>query len=428
MDYNVIEYKKLNERVYEYKHNSGLRAFVVPKKGYQKKYATFAVNYGSIDSEFFVPETGAKTRVPDGIAHFLEHKLFEQKDGSVMDKYSALGANPNAYTGFNQTVYLFSCTDTFNENFKLLLDFVQNPYLTEESVEKEKGIIAQEIKMYEDNPEWRVFFNLLRALYHNNSVKIDIAGTVESISQINKDILYMCYRAFYSPSNMILVVVGDVEPEDVFNMVEEGIYFENKYDKIERVVENESDTPAEKIVEQRLQVSTHLFQMGIKDISFCGKGLEAIKREVAMKIILEIIMGKSSLLYERLYEAGLVNSTFGFDYNIEPTYAFSMWGGQTTDPEKVRMLMIEEINKMVLGSLSAIDCERIRKAHKGRFIKQLNSVERISQNFISVFFKDVSMFDYNEIYDTIDYEYINGVFKQHFSNEIAFSVVSPLPE
>ena len=161
MDFKTIEYERINERMHVYEHKSGLKAFVIPKKGYSKKYATFATHYGSINNEFIIPGQSEVTKVPDGIAHFLEHKLFEQKDGSVMDKFSKLGSSPNAYTGFNQTVYLFSSTDKFHENFQILLDFVQNPYITEESVEKEKGIIGQEIRMYEDDPGWRAFLPAL---------------------------------------------------------------------------------------------------------------------------------------------------------------------------------------------------------------------------------------------------------------------------
>ena len=191
-----------------HEHKSGLKTFVIPKKGYSKKYATFATHYGSINNEFSLGEGEGVIRVPDGIAHFLEHKLFEQEDGSVMDKFSKLGSNPNAYTGFAQTVYLFSCTDRFKDNFELLLTFVQNPHITEESVEKEKQIIGQEIRMYNDNPNWRVFFNLLDAFYEKNPVKIDIAGSIESISKINKNVLYTCYNTFYHPSNMMVLVVG----------------------------------------------------------------------------------------------------------------------------------------------------------------------------------------------------------------------------
>ena len=182
----VKDFERIQERIYRYDHPSGLKAFVIPKKGYNKKYATFATYYGSVNNTFIIPGQKNETHVPDGIAHFLEHKLFEQEDGSVMDKFSKLGSEPNAYTSFTQTVYLFSCTDYFEENFRLLVDYVQHPYLTDESVEKEKGIIGQEIKMYEDNADWRVFFNLLDALYVNHPVKIDIAGTVDSISKLRK--------------------------------------------------------------------------------------------------------------------------------------------------------------------------------------------------------------------------------------------------
>jgi predicted Zn-dependent peptidase len=195
----VLEFSRIQEKVYEYEHSSGLKAFVIPKEGYNKVYSTFATYYGSINNCFIAPGEKSETKVPDGIAHFLEHKLFEQEDGSVMDKFSKIGAQSNAYTSSTQTVYLFSCTDKFDENFKLLLKFVQNPYLTDENVEKEKGIIAQEIRMYEDNADWRVFFNLLNALYVNHPVKIDIAGTVDSISKITKDALHKCYNTFYHP-------------------------------------------------------------------------------------------------------------------------------------------------------------------------------------------------------------------------------------
>ena len=210
MNYRTLNFEKIGETLYEYEHGSGLKVFFVKKPGYNKKTAMFGTNYGSIDNTFKVQGSDKEIVVPDGIAHFLEHKLFEQEDGNMLDKFSKLGASPNAYTSFNQTVYYFSCTDLFEENFSMLLDYVQNPWLTDENVEKEKGIIGQEIRMYEDNPNWRVFFNLLDCLYVNHPVKLDIAGTIESISKITKELLYDCYYTFYTPSNMVVVVVGDL--------------------------------------------------------------------------------------------------------------------------------------------------------------------------------------------------------------------------
>jgi predicted Zn-dependent peptidase len=314
MKVNIEEYNKINEVVHSYEHGSGLKIFVIPKKGYSKKYATFATNYGSINSQFIAPGDTEVTKVPEGVAHFLEHKLFEQKDGSVMDKFSELGSNPNAYTGFNQTVYLFSCTDKFTENFELLLDFVQNPYITEESVEKEKGIITQEIKMYQDDAGWRSFFNLLGAFYKNNPVKLDIAGTVDSISKIDKNILYKCYNTFYHPSNMIILVVGDVQPNEVFKQVEKNINIKTPASNIKRIFPERDEKINKNLVEQKLQVSTPLFQMGFMDNVTGIEGIEFLKREVAIKILLEMIMGKSSFCRMRTFSSSF--SRYSSFYNI----------------------------------------------------------------------------------------------------------------
>lgn len=426
MNIKNIEYKNIDETMHTYEHKSGLKCFVIPKKGYSKKFATFATHYGSINNEFIVPGENEITRVPDGIAHFLEHKLFEQKDGSVMDKFSQLGSNPNAYTSFAQTAYLFSCTDKFDENLQLLLNYVQNPYITEESVEKEKDIIGQEIRMYDDNANWRVFFNLLGAFYENNPVRIDIAGSIESIGKINKDILYKCYNTFYHPSNMIVVVVGDVDAGKVFEQIDKSITVSSRKAEIERIFPDESDKINKSYVEQKLAVSMPLFQMGYKDTNFCSKGVECLIRETSVKILLEMIMGRSSKLYNELYNEGLINSSFEFDYSIEENYAYSAFGGESKDPLKVKERLLEEIASLQQHGLNRDTFERIRRAHKGRNVKQLNSVERIAHNFVSVYFKGTNMFDYMEVYDKISFEYVNKIFKEHFAaDKLAMSVIKP---
>lgn len=425
MDYKTIEYNKINEVMHVYEHESGLKVHVIPKKGYSKKYAAFSTHYGSINSEFVVPGEKEATRVPDGIAHFLEHKLFEQKDGSVMDKFAKLGSSPNAYTGFDQTVYLFSCTDKFEDNFKLLLDYVQNPYLTDESVEKEKGIIGQEIRMYEDNAGWRSFFNLLGAFYEKNPVRIDIAGTIESIGKINKEILYTCYNTFYHPSNMVIVVVGDVDPQSVFELAEKSLVKKDERKPIERVFPQEGNGLKKNYVEQSLAVATPLFQMGFRD-NRLDKGLDMLKHEIGVKLLLEMILGKSSGLYSELYGDGLINSTFETDFTIEENYAFSMFGGESTDPEKVKGKLLAEIESIKKKGLDKNSYERIKKSMSGRFLRQLNSVERISRLFISVYFKGVNMFDYFEVYDKITFEYITELFNEHFNpDNLALSVIKP---
>lgn len=426
MKTDKLEYKKAGETVYRYEHASGLKAFVIPKKGYSKKHATYSTHYGSINNEFQVPGENEITRVPDGIAHFLEHKLFEQETGSVMEKFSQLGSSPNAYTSFSQTVYLFSCTDRFDENFKLLVDFVQNPYITEESVEKEKGIIGQEIMMYQDNPGWRAFFNLLRAFYTNNPVRVDIAGSVESISKINRDTLYKCYNTFYHPSNMAILVVGDVDPQSVFQQVEAGIKPVKPQADIKRLFPPEPEKINKNYAEQALAVSMPQFQTGFRDTGFDSKGIECLKREIAIKLILEMIMGRSSEFYNSLYVDGLINNSFDFDYTIEENYAFSLFGGESSDPAEVRDRIVQHIGEIKKQGLSKADYERIRRAMYGRFMRQLNSIERISHTFISVYFKGVNIFDYLGVYDKITIEYVNEIFSQHFNlDNLALSVIKP---
>jgi len=426
MNFETVNYDKINETMHLYEHKSGLKAFVIPKKGYSKKYAAFSAHYGSINNEFIVPGENEPTRVPDGIAHFLEHKLFEQKDGSVMDKFSALGSNPNAYTGFSQTVYLFSCTDRFNENFNLLLDFVQNPYITEESVEKEKGIIGQEISMYDDDPNWRSFFNLLRSLYVKNPVRIDIAGTAESIANINRENLYRCYNTFYHPSNMVVVAVGDLDADEVLEMIEKGIGASDKRPEIKRILPQEGNNINADYAEQKLAVSTPIFQMGFRDDTPDVKGLDSLMHEVAVKILLEMIMGRSSELYNRLYGEGLINHTFDFDFTCEENFAFSAFGGESPDPYKVRDRLRETLDEINTRGLDENNYKRVRKALYGRFLRQLNSVEKISHAFISVYFKGVNIFDYPDVYDKISFEYVSEVFKEHFDEgKLALSVIKP---
>lgn len=424
MNFDTIEYKKYNEMFYRYEHPCGLNCIVIPKRGYYKKYATFATRYGSIDNEFVIPGDEKPTRVPDGIAHFLEHKLFEQKDGSVMDKFAALGSKPNAFTSFNQTVYLFSCTNSFSENFELLLNFVQNPYITEESVEREKKIIGQEINMYRDDPGWRVNFNLLKAMYKKHPVRYDIAGTIDSISEITKDTLYKCYKTFYHPSNMVITVVGDVDHKEIFEQVDKNIRSSNREAEIKRVFPKESEEVNKNYIEQNMPVSTPLFYLGFKDSNFERNGVDILKYELAVKLLLSMVMGKSSKLYEELYDKGLINSTFEMDFTLEKSYAYSMMGGESVNPEEVKESIINEVKRIKKEGLDSETFDRLLKASKGRFLRQLNSLESISRSFINLYFKGVTMFDYLDVYDTMSFDYITDVFDSHFDiKRMALSVV-----
>jgi predicted Zn-dependent peptidase len=421
----TTEYSRIGEKLYQYDHASGLKVFIIPKKGYKKVYATFATYYGSINNTFIIPGSNEKTHVPHGIAHFLEHKLFEQKDGDVMEKFIKLGSESNAYTSFTQTVYLFTCTSRFEKNLRILLDFVQRPYITDESVEREKGIIGQEIKMYEDNANWKVFFNLLDALYVNHPVKIDIAGTIDSISKITKETLYVCHNTFYHPSNMVVLAVGDIKPETVVKIVEEEIKGREDPGEIERIFNDEPVNHNKKLVEKKLAVSMPQFLMGIKDNSKVT-GFDLIKRKVSLEIILSILIGRSSLLYNQLYSAGLINQNFGYDVSLEGDFGFTTLGGQSKDPYKAAEIIKKEIMKMQQKGIDESSFDRIRKSHEGRFIRSLNSPENISYEFIPLQFKGANYFDHSKLYEELTIQDVRTVMKEHFSKEPSLSIIWPL--
>ncbi|MDR3551883.1 MAG: pitrilysin family protein, partial [Clostridia bacterium] len=305
MSFEVIESARLREKVYHLHHETGAEIYIEPKHGYASNYAIFGTRYGSIDNLFSL--NGELIAVPEGIAHFLEHKLFESEDGDAFQRYARTGANANAYTSFDRTCYLFSCTEHFSESLEILLDFVQKPYFTEKTVQKEQGIIGQEIGMYLDDPNWRVFFNLLGALYHDHPVRIDIAGTQQSISEITADLLYKCYHAFYNLNNMVLCVSGDLEPEAVLETADR-LLIKAPPMQAKAVFKDEPSTIVTSRVEQRLSVSVPLFHIGFKESPSQGKALA--RSEAINGILLEIVGGDASALYRRLYDGGIINASF----------------------------------------------------------------------------------------------------------------------
>lgn len=424
MNYRTTTSERLGETIYEYEHGSGLKVFYVKKPGYNKKTAMFGTNYGSMDNVFKVPGREGEIVVPDGIAHFLEHKLFEQEDGNMLDKFSRLGASPNAFTSFNQTVYYFSCTDLFGENFRMLLDYVQKPWLTDENVEKEKGIIGQEIMMYSDNADWRVFFNLLDCLYVNHPVKLEIAGSVESISKITKELLYDCYNTFYSPSNMVVTAVADIDPDEVFSSVDDMIKFKNR-GKVEKKYPDEPESLNREYAEQKLTVSMPLFNMGVKD-NTRAEGYELLKRRVALSILLYGTMGRSSELYERLYSERLINDSFRCEVSMSTSYGYLVWGGQSPNPEKTAAIITETLKEVASKGISVDDFNRVRKSQEGLFIRSLNSVENIAREMLDSYFNGTGLFDEIRAYEELDVGYVNKVAGEVLNNPSALSVINPM--
>ena len=328
----IIENSKVKEKLYIEKLENGLTVMIIPKKGIQKKYIIWGTNYGSNDSTFVVPGETNITEVPKGVAHFLEHKLFEQENGkNSLDVLTTLGVSANAYTTNNHTAYLYECTDNFYEALDEFMDYVQHPYFTDENVEKEKGIIGQEIMMYDDYPEWKVYLNALECMYHNNPVKLDITGTIETINKIDKEILYKCYNTFYNPSNMAMVVSGDFEPEKLLEEIEKRLIQNKSNGEIKRIYEEEPKEIVKQKIEQNMEVSKPLYTIGIKDIPPEQK--EKIRKHISIEILLNILIGGSSELYRKLYNIGNSYSVPSVEYEFDKTYAHILITGQSNNPE-----------------------------------------------------------------------------------------------
>ncbi|MFE8695116.1 EF-P 5-aminopentanol modification-associated protein YfmH [Cytobacillus sp. FJAT-53684] len=389
-----ITFEQLHEEMYYEKLSNGLDVYVLPKKGFNKTYATFTTKYGSIDNHFLPPEKEDYVKVPDGIAHFLEHKLFEKEDGDVFQQFSKQGASANAFTSFTRTAYLFSSTSNVEKNLETLIDFVQDPYFTEKTVEKEKGIIGQEITMYDDNPDWRLYFGLIQNMYKNHPVKIDIAGTIESISHITKDMLYECYHTFYHPSNMLLFIVGPVDQEQIMNMVKDN-QAGKEYKELPDIKRKFAEEPAEvamkkQVLEMNVQTSKCLVGIKARNVSQSGKDM--LKTELSLNVMLDILFGKSSDHYSSLYNEGLIDETFSFDYTQEAGFGFAMVGGDTSNPD----LLAQKLQAILMeakGTITTESLERTKKKKIGAFLRAVNSPEYIANQFTRYAFNEMNLFD-----------------------------------
>ena len=420
---------KTGEELYYTTHSSGLGIHIIPKKDYSKTYAIFGTRYGSVDSKFVVPGESELTEVPDGIAHYLEHKMFDQPDGSnVFDKFSKYGGNANAFTSFNITAYLFAATSNIEENIETLMDYVQSPYFTKESVQKEQGIIGQEIRMYDDSGNWKLFFNFLNCLYKEHPVKKEIAGTVESISHITPEYLYKCYDTFYNLSNMSIVVVGNVDPVKISKVIENGVKKNEPFEeKIKKVYPTEPDEVAKQYAEQSLSVAMPLFMTGFKDTNNGFGGDELLKKSIETNIILKMLFGRSSKFYKSLYEKGLINNRFSLEYTMQPDYAYSSIDGESSDPKAVYEAIINEVEETRKNGLSKEDFERIKKVVWGEYIRSQNDVEDYAVTFLQMLFMDIDYFNFYDVYKTITFEDVQKRFEEHFVKEhSALSVINPV--
>ena len=412
-----IENKNIKEKCYMEKLENGLQVIIIPKKEIQKKYIIWATKFGSIDNTFIDSTTGEKVVIPDGVAHFLEHKMFEQKNGvDSLYVLMALGLDANAYTTNDHTAYLFECTDHFYEGLDELMDYVQNPYFTDQNVEKEKGIIGQEIGMYDDDPGWQLYINAMDCLYEKNTIKVDTAGTVETISGINPEMLYKCYNTFYHPSNMVLTVVGDFEPEAILAEIKKRLKDNEARGEITRIYPEEKLEINKKYVEKEMEVSLPLFMIGFKD-NIKDKYNEVVKRHIAIEIILNMLIGKSSNLYNELYKEGYLLSQPDLEYEFGNEYSHVLIGGQSKNPQKVYEKIAEKIQEMRNNNINVQEFERIKKKIYGDYAVEYNNVADIGRMFASDYIKGINSFEYMDKFEEIDAEYAKQVLNEIFTED-----------
>jgi predicted Zn-dependent peptidase len=395
----AAEYPRLGEKAFRATLSNGLRLIVVPKEGFAHSYALLASDFGSNDMRFRVGG-GEWTDTPAGIAHYLEHKMFDTKDGSALKELSVLGAEPNAFTGNSMTAYYFDSTKNFEKCLRILLSFVSVPYFTGESVEKERGIIAQEIRMIEDDPDWQVYSNLLRGLYRSHPARIPVAGTVDSIAGITPELLYSCHGAFYAPSNMALCVVGDVKPDEILKAAEE-VLPDTEGKTIERDYgADDGERAAFPSIETAMEVSAPMFLCGYKCPAPAG-GEEAVRAELVGNMACDILFGESSPLYASLYSDGTINATFGGAYESMPGAAFIYAGGESRSPRKVHLAIAEEAERLALEGIDEDFYLQIRRATFGQLLRQLNSFENIAVSMAQGAFRGADYYRFPEIFDTI---------------------------
>ena len=426
----VFENKRLGESYRKYSHPSGLDIYIFPKK-MTASYAIFGTKYGSIHNRFRFESDSEWTTVPDGIAHFLEHKLFVCEDGSdAFERFSDYGADANAYTSFNKTCYLFSCTDRFADSLGELLDFVTHPYFTKESVENEIGIISEEIKMYDDNPSDRCFYGMLEGMYKNHSIRRNICGTQETIAKITPELLYEAYEKFYRLDNMALVVCGDLSDNEVLCIADKHLpHAKAQHPAV--ICENENTYEAPEVfmsyVEQKMQVSKPLFKIGIKDTDIPIAPTDRQRKEAMMAILNEMIFSGSMDLYAELIEKDMISPAFSYGYSIDESFAYNAISGESDTPQAVLEEILRHIDKLKENGLSKDDFMRSKRVMYAEAVKSFDSVENIANNLFSFVCDGFELLSDTDIIDSISFDEICELFNNSFNREcITLSTVIPL--
>ncbi|MCT4786687.1 EF-P 5-aminopentanol modification-associated protein YfmH [Exiguobacterium aestuarii] len=407
-----LDFPNVGETLHHYVLDNGLSVYLLKKTGYEKTFATFTTKYGSIDRRFKLEDW---IEVPDGIAHFLEHKMFEKEDGDVFQQFGRQGASANAFTSFTRTAYLFGATSNVPENVQTLLNFVQEPYFTKESVEKEKGIIGQEIQMYQDNPGWRLYFGLIEAMYVTHPVKIDIAGTIESISKITAEDLYTCHRAFYHPSNMALFVVGNIEPDEMLELIQSN-QAAKSFDAPPLSARETIDEPvtvrlSERVIE--MDVSVPKVMIGYKDVPQAGEA--GLKQELTVELLMHALFDTTAPLYTELYAEGLIDDAFSFDYTSEESFAFAALSMETSQVDAFVERVTSALERPLELNQETLD--RKKRMMQGQFLKALNSPEFIANQFSRYALNDGNLFDIPNLIDAITLDELYESYESLFRRE-----------
>lgn len=431
MKNEILEYSSviLGEKYYKIKHVSGLDVYVYPKK-MATSYALFATKYGAFDISFTDVSSKKNTALatPAGIAHYLEHKLFANPDGvDSFERFSDLGADANAYTAYDKTVYLFSCTENFGDSLRELVNFVTHPYFTKENVDRERGIISQEIKMNDDNPYSRCALNLYRTMYENHPIRNDIGGTLKTISKITPELLYECYNTFYNPSNMALVVCGDHTPEEVMGIIDGILPQSCEPHMVVRRTYCEKPSVLCGRTEQKMNIGKTVFTIGIKDTDIPDDPLLRLKKETAVTVLDEILFSKAGSFFSDNFESGLLGPSFSCDYSMCRDVAFNMMFGESDKPDEVLERMFEYADFMRKHGIPKEDFERSKRVLYAGFLREFDSTEDIANNMVDFLFDGVNMFDYPDIINSITYDDVSELLRISFERDrTALSVVSPI--
>ena len=423
---NHVDFPRVGERVYHQVLENGLHVFVFPKPEFQKSYAFFAANYGGMDLRFCLD--GIWHDTPAGVAHYLEHKMFDTQEGNALQKLTASGASPNAFTSNAITGYYFECTEQFEENLRTLLSFVSVPYFTQESVDKEQGIIGQEIGMIEDDPDWKVFTNLMRALYAHHPIRLSVAGSVESISHITPQVLYDCHQAFYHPANMVLCVAGNQDPERVCRIAEEVLPRQSAPVALKDYGPEEPEGVAQSLLEESMAVSCPIFQLGYKgDAPERGEAGE--RQRLLGELACEVLLGNSTPLYARLYQEGLINRNFSYGYDSVPGCAFLAAGGESRDPEAVREAVKAEAVRIAREGVDPGLWERVKKGVYGGRVRSLNSFENLCIGQAQSFFAGGDFLGFADLVADLRKEDVEALLARWITpGRTALSVIRPKEE